>query len=251
MTKLSSFVIFDLYGTLVLTHENGRAWTAWNDYLVEYIRRAGGDAQAVCELSNDFWDLEQDTSSSNTTVFEYRLQTLLDRLSLNKTGDEVRHLADKLCGIWQDGLRFDPAVYDVLPRLGGRAGLVTNFDHPPNVRKLIKESGLDTHLGTVVVSGEEGVLKPDPKLLLIACRNIGCSPEHSIYVGDSIVDFEAAAAAGMRPVLIKRDGQETPWGRRGSSPPPFDIPEYIQEKKKSGELDIIKSLTDIPAYIGR
>lgn len=51
----------------------------------------------------------------------------------------------------------------------------------------------------VVVGGEDVVLpKPDPEGLLLAAERCGIAPAHTLYVGDSTVDSEAAARAGMR-----------------------------------------------------
>lgn len=243
-------VIFDLYGTLILTHQNGKAWTAWQEHLAEYVRRLGGDAKAdtVAELPADFWD-DDHSADTNTTVFERRLEKLLERLSLTVSADELRLLANGLCDVWQEGMHFDPAIYEILPLFEGRTGLVTNFDHPPHVRKLLKENELDGFFKSVIISGETGILKPDPGMLIAACRELDCLPGQAAYVGDSIVDYEAAKGAGMRPVLIKREGQITPWGRRGGLAPPFDIANYITERAELGELEIIQHLTEIPALL--
>ncbi len=42
--------------------------------------------------------------------------------------------------------------------------------------------------------------KPDPEGLFKACKHVGSSPEHSIYVGDHIRDIEAAHNAKMTSI---------------------------------------------------
>ena len=44
--------------------------------------------------------------------------------------------------------------------------------------------------------------KPAPDLLLFAAREVGVEPSHSCYVGDSIWDMQAAAAAGMPAIGV-------------------------------------------------
>lgn len=42
--------------------------------------------------------------------------------------------------------------------------------------------------------------KPDPAGLRLALRQLGLGPEEAVYLGDSVVDAEAARAAGMTPL---------------------------------------------------
>ena len=39
--------------------------------------------------------------------------------------------------------------------------------------------------------------KPNPDPILLACRRLGIKPEEAVYVGDSVVDYQAARNAGM------------------------------------------------------
>lgn len=44
--------------------------------------------------------------------------------------------------------------------------------------------------------------KPQPGMLLQACADFGVQPSQVPFVGDSLRDLEAAAAAGCQPVLV-------------------------------------------------
>lgn len=55
----------------------------------------------------------------------------------------------------------------------------------------------------VAISGDTcAVKKPEAEPLLLACRELGCPAEHSIMVGDSINDVQAARNAGMPVVAV-------------------------------------------------
>ncbi len=243
-----SVVLFDLYGTLVLPYEHDNAWSAWQNFLLEFAGARGGKGKAIdaAGLLEDFWSEEFDLPRNGMSLFESRLMVFSDRLSLELRNDEVTRLANDLCDIWQKALDIDPDAYEVLPRLNGQTGLVTNFDHPPHIQRLVKSSGLGAFFKTVVVSAEEGIKKPDPRILHLACRRMGCDPREAIYVGDSIVDFEAAAGAGLAPVIIRRDGQKAVESSRGRDARSVDVESLITKKEKEGELLIIKSLLEIP-----
>ncbi|MGR0161512.1 D-glycero-alpha-D-manno-heptose-1,7-bisphosphate 7-phosphatase [Paenarthrobacter nitroguajacolicus] len=44
--------------------------------------------------------------------------------------------------------------------------------------------------------------KPEPGMILTACRALGITPGEAAFVGDIGADMEAAAAAGVRAVLV-------------------------------------------------
>lgn len=39
------------------------------------------------------------------------------------------------------------------------------------------------------------IIKPDPDPLLLAAQRLGVAPEHAAYVGDAVVDLQAARPA--------------------------------------------------------
>jgi putative hydrolase of the HAD superfamily len=60
----------------------------------------------------------------------------------------------------------------------------------------------------VVTSAEVGVPKPDARVFQRALELAGAGPEQAIHVGDSPDnDVEGARAAGIRAVLLRRDGE--------------------------------------------
>jgi 2-haloacid dehalogenase len=54
----------------------------------------------------------------------------------------------------------------------------------------------------LVVSGAEGVAKPDPEIFAVLARRLGQPIEGVFYVDDSLRNVEAARAAGMDAVLF-------------------------------------------------
>jgi putative hydrolase of the HAD superfamily len=102
-----------------------------------------------------------------------------------------------------------PGVAEGLAALraaGWLVGVVTNGDSLMQNRKL-DASGLRPLLDTALVSGDEGVRKPDPELFRRAAARLGVDPARCVFVGDHPVnDMEGAAAAGMRPVFMAAGG---------------------------------------------
>lgn len=96
-----------------------------------------------------------------------------------------------------------PGVIEALERLRAaklRLACVTNkasaFTTP-----LLEKSGLAQFFDTVATSDLAGSRKPEPGLILFACRALGVAPQEAVVIGDSANDAEAARAAGC-PVLL-------------------------------------------------
>ncbi len=94
-----------------------------------------------------------------------------------------------------------------LERLGRshRLGLVTNGAGCLQREKLAG-AGLDTFFETVVVSGELGCAKPDPRPFHRALDALGRRPEDAVMIGDSLVrDIAGARAAGLQAIWLRRE----------------------------------------------
>jgi putative hydrolase of the HAD superfamily len=111
-----------------------------------------------------------------------------------------------------DAIRFD-AYPDALPALSElrERGLslvaVSNWDCSLPV--VLERCGLGELLDGAVSSAAAGARKPDPAIFEPALELAGCAPEEALHVGDTPEeDVEGARAAGIRPLLIDRDGNE-------------------------------------------
>jgi putative hydrolase of the HAD superfamily len=63
----------------------------------------------------------------------------------------------------------------------------------------------------VVTSADVGTAKPAPEVFLRALELAGASPGEALHVGDSVEnDVEGARAAGIRALLVARDGEPPP-----------------------------------------
>lgn len=51
--------------------------------------------------------------------------------------------------------------------------------------------------GRIVVSGEVGVIKPDPRIFKVLFDRCSLVPERSVFIDDATINVEAAAELGM------------------------------------------------------
>jgi putative hydrolase of the HAD superfamily len=107
-------------------------------------------------------------------------------------------------------IRFHPFA-DAAPALAAlRArGLaivcVSNWD--VSLPGVLERCGLSAGIDAVVCSAEARARKPDPEIFDRALAISGCSPAEALHVGDTPdEDIAGARAAGIRALLIRRDG---------------------------------------------
>jgi putative hydrolase of the HAD superfamily len=101
---------------------------------------------------------------------------------------------------------------DVLPTLaaleeqGFRLGLISNFEGW--LQNILVEQELGEAFDVSVISGLEGVEKPDPQIYRIAIERAGVEPSRAVHVGDSVaMDVEPARVVGINAVLLDRVGR--------------------------------------------
>ena len=85
---------------------------------------------------------------------------------------------------------------------GYLTGVITNGPSVLQNHKM-DTSGLRPYCDIVVVSGDEGVHKPDPRLFEITAERLGVKPQECVYVGDHPVnDIQGALSAGMGAIRM-------------------------------------------------
>jgi len=152
-------------------------------------------------LEEELWTTHPDRSRR----FWLRVyDRFLDALDITSTNGLTETLYRTFTDI-QNYEAFDD-VRPTLERLTGRGyqlGVISNFE--PWLEDLLVRLELEPLLPVRVISGIEGVEKPDPSIFRLALERSGLRAEEVVYVGD-IPDFDIAptAALGMFPVLIDR-----------------------------------------------
>ncbi len=135
------------------------------------------------------------------------------RDALAATGVDISPLpADELLDALLASLRFSayPEVPDALRALRGaghRLVVVSNWD--VSLHQTLRATGLAALVHGAISSAEAGAAKPDARIFAHARALAGVSPsDHGLHAGDSLEhDVAGALAAGLRPVLVARDGR--------------------------------------------
>lgn len=125
--------------------------------------------------------------------------------------EEVERLAVALHRKFSDpaNYRLHPDVLPTLDRLeatGLHLAVISNFEEW--LEQLLETLDVTRFFPVRVISGVEGIEKPDPRIFHLALERVGVAADESVYVGDNpFFDVESAHQVGMLPVLIDRQGR--------------------------------------------
>lgn len=207
-------VFFDAGETLLHPHPS------FPELFARTVQNKGHDVsvedatEVQLRLAPHLVELAEDTGVENPSLQaedSLRFWSFLYRRLLKELGIEDEELVSALYATFSDISSY--ALFDdvlpVLQRLesaGYRLGLISNFEGWLEEMLVELEIG---HLFEVrIVSGAEGVEKPNPRIYELALERAGAEAQAAVHVGDSpAMDVEPAAAAGMRAVLLDRLGR--------------------------------------------
>jgi putative hydrolase of the HAD superfamily len=192
-------VFLDALGTLV---ELEPPWISLRDRVPAEVsdERLEGALRAEMAYYRDHAHEGRDESSL-ADLRERCAALVSDQLGTEITADEL-----------VDAIRFD-AYPDVVPALrelrdrGQRLVAVSNWDC--SLPRVLERCGLGDLLDGAVSSAIAGACKPDPAIFAPALELAGCGPDQALHVGDTPgEDVAGARAAGIRPLLIDREGAD-------------------------------------------
>lgn len=137
--------------------------------------------------------------------------TFLYRRFLEELGHEDEALVERLFEVFSSTSTY--RLYDdVLPALhvlseeGYRLGLISNFERW--LEEMLVELEVGHIFDVAVISGIEGVEKPDATIYRRALDKAKVDPGRAVHVGDSPgLDVEPARSVGLATVLLDRLGR--------------------------------------------
>jgi putative hydrolase of the HAD superfamily len=204
-------VFFDLYGTLLVYGDMQAAWTDWLTAFYKSLTPHGliVPKESFAALCDGFFTKPAPPAQKDgLTPYERRIKAMCQELGLDIGDLQIQKTADLTIEAWDKHTSLDPEVKSVLSTLRRTRtiGLITNYDHPPHVYLLLTKLGLAALFDVVVVSGEVGVEKPDPRIFEMTLQQVNLKPREVVYVGDTGDDVHGALGAGLCPILIRREG---------------------------------------------
>jgi putative hydrolase of the HAD superfamily len=112
---------------------------------------------------------------------------------------------------------------------GMKLGLITVCTE--DVELLWSESEFAGLFDVEVFSNSIGISKPDPRIYLHCCEELGVDPHDAVFVGDGANDeLEGARRVGLKAILIHKAGQDPLWPEvlEWDGPRVTSIPEVLE-----------------------
>jgi putative hydrolase of the HAD superfamily len=182
-----------------------------------------GERQAAAAIAAEiaFYRAHHDTAADAASLARLRACcTEVLREGLARAGADVGALpAAELQDALLRSLRFVPyaevpAALRALRSAGHRLVVVSNWD--VSLHEMLGATGLRELVDGAISSAEAGAAKPAPAIFEQALALAGgAGASEALHAGDSLdFDVAGALAAGLRPVLVARDGRppEVPAG---------------------------------------
>lgn len=208
-------VFFDAGDTLLSPHPS------FSEIFAEVLRdhghhvRAEDVDEALASVGSNFVEILDRTGSptwSTSREISRRFWRTIYQVAFEELGleDTKQALFEAL---YERFTRFDTYQLfpDALPTLrtikqaGLLMGLISNFEEW--LEEMLVSMEVSSLFELLVISGKEGVEKPDPAIFRLALDRAAVPAEEALHVGDHPrLDAQAALAAGMAAVLIDRRG---------------------------------------------
>ncbi|KAA6223789.1 HAD family hydrolase [Streptomyces albofaciens JCM 4342] len=206
-----SAVLFDAAGTLFAVHP------PFCELIVAHAVRSGAPCtlgaveRAVAHVGGTAgWPDDQPDPASRRAAWAEFVTSILAEAGIGREEAGRRRTGRSVAEVIVEprNYRVFPDVPEVLAGLaasGTAVGIVSNFDDL--LFDILRCTRLDAAFPVVVTSYRSGVSKPDPRIFHQALSAMKADPGSACYVGDSVYsDMGGARAAGLRGILIDRDG---------------------------------------------
>jgi FMN phosphatase YigB (HAD superfamily) len=190
-------VLLDLYDTLV--QPDWKALQATRDRMAELVG-------VPAALAAEHWRrTHSDRMLGAHGSLEGDLAAVFAASGAQPEPALLREMVEQEFASWAAGVRLFDDVEPNLRRLrdaGLRLAIVSNASC--EAASVVQTLGLDRWVDTVVMSCEEGSLKPEPTLLRVALSRLDTDARRAVFLDDMSANLDAAAALGMMPVRVAR-----------------------------------------------
>ena len=106
-------------------------------------------------------------------------------------------------------MKMEPGLKELLGMLKPKFGLAVATSRSDTIGKILERNGLDQYFDIVISSLHVRKPKPHPESVFKILDFFQIDPHEAVYIGDSIVDWETAEAAGVFFVSYRNEKLET------------------------------------------
>lgn len=207
-------VLFDLGYTLIY-FQGDFSQTVFDSYLVlaDHLKELGCDIDRQSFAERFSKQMNMYYQKRDVDLLELPVDSLVEQV-LSELGQKylpakfLREAMNKMYLATESHWHIEEDTYltlKTLTRLGFKLGLISNASDSWDVNNLINNHKLRPYFSTILISADEGIRKPNPKLFLKAASEMGVTPSETVMVGDTIeADVLGAHQCGMKAIWISR-----------------------------------------------
>ena len=215
---LPKAIIFDMDDTILSDDE--AAEKCWRQTCNEMARRIPVDdpeelTAVIQEFRRWYWSDPERIRRGSLDLGRARLELLSMAFGRYGIDDDVlkQDMSDAYQKLKSATVQLIPGALDTLQALrvcGTRLGLITNGDAQGQRAKVVK-AGLVPFFESILIAGEFGVAKPDPRVFHQTLDDLRVSPGEAWMVGDNLyADVGGAQAVGIYGIWIDWRGNGLP-----------------------------------------
>lgn len=227
-------VIFDLFGTLILT-------VTPDDYgamLADVAGALGVEHEALTTAWRG--TIEERESGKLGGIDAILATTALKADGSTPSAEAIAEAGRRWLSAASGWLEARDDARETLTAIratGAKVGLISNCS--AEVPPLWKGAGMADLFDHLVFSCDAGAMKPDPAVYEAATSALGVVPERCMFVGDGGArELTGASAVGMEAVLLRVPGEEHTW---------FDS--FYRQDALEWPGTIVTSLSDLKALV--
>jgi HAD superfamily hydrolase (TIGR01509 family) len=207
-------VVFDLHHTLIDPGEP----ELWLDLAWRHLRRAGSPRDTlgprrldeICDVLDRIWERAHEIDPASRRDLDSATHQQVFRTVLSQVSGLDEELSAALYATLLDTWTPYDDTLPVLEALHEKAwpvAVISNVGF--NVRPVLDRVGITQLIAGVTLSFEVGVVKPDSAIFNHALDVIGVPADRTLMVGDNFRDDAAAAALGIRTLILPRTRSTT------------------------------------------
>ena len=165
------------------------------------LKRMSNDARMPLEILKNTWSVE-DTYNLETGFVDSRrhFERYADRIGLDWNYEDWIEAWMEIYAINQRGFKLFLNLKDK----GFRVYLLSNLAEYNKDAIQMKFVNFFTLSDGNFFSYKLGLLKPDPEIYLNVCKQIGISPEQSVFIDDLPENIDGARKVGMQAIRFSR-----------------------------------------------
>ena len=186
-------VVFDFDG--VLADSETISWRAWADVLAPYGIQIGDDDVVACTGTNSRDTYAYFASQAELPSYEEVLNAV-DAFRRSRYPTDLRSFPDAV------------NTAQALAMVGVPLAIASSSSRQ-NLDLKLEVLGIGRYFEFTVAGDEVANGKPAPDLYTAAIERLGIDPATSVAVEDTKIGADAAAAAGLRTVIVNRMGLGT------------------------------------------